>query len=116
MDLKVTVEKKASNFYIVSLAGSLDTNTHTLLQEEVDKIMGEAPNTIALDMAQLEYISSAGLRVILLTIKELRTKDGKVVLCSLNEYVQEVFDVSNFVSIIPITASSEEGIQLLSQV
>ena len=108
MDLKVTVEKKASNFYIVSLAGSLDTNTHTLLQEEVDKIMGEAPNTIALDMAQLEYISSAGVRVVLKAQKALKENDGKLVFLNMQAQVKKVFDIINALPSMQIFTSIQE--------
>ena len=102
---------------IVSLkiTGRLDAESSILAEKQVRDILDDGNTRILFEFSDLEYISSAGLRVILMTIKELRTKDGKVVLCSLNEYVQEVFDVSNFASIIPITASSEEGIKLLSQ-
>jgi anti-sigma B factor antagonist len=48
--------------------------------------------------------------VILLAVRELRNKEGKVVLCSLTPYVKEIFDVSNFSSIIPITDSVETGL------
>jgi anti-anti-sigma factor len=59
----------------------------------------------------MEYISSAGLRVILMAVKDMRNRKGKVVLCGLTPYVKEIFDVSNFSSIIPITDSVEAGLQ-----
>jgi anti-anti-sigma factor len=46
-----------------------------------------------------------------MAVKELRNKKGKVVLCCLTPYVKEIFDVSNFSSIIPITDSVESGLQ-----
>jgi anti-anti-sigma factor len=66
-------------------------------------------------MKKLEYISSAGLRVVLMAVKELRSRQGKLVLCSLNEYVREVFEVSNFTSIIPIAETVEEALKLLEK-
>jgi anti-anti-sigma factor len=65
-------------------------------------------------LASLEYLSSAGLRVLLSTAKEMRRRDGKLVLCSLNEFVKELFDVSGFQSLIPIADSVESGIEMLS--
>ena len=59
----------------------------------------------------LEYLSSAGLRVILGAAKEMKRRDGKFVLCALNAYVKEVFDVSGFGTIIPIAESVEAGIK-----
>jgi anti-anti-sigma factor len=66
------------------------------------------------DLSALEYLSSAGLRVLLTAAKEMRRKDGKLVLCSLNEFVKEIFEVSGFQSLIPIVDSVESGIEVLS--
>lgn len=99
----------------LKITGRLDAESSILAEKQVRDILDGGNTRILFEFSELDYISSAGLRVILMTIKELRAKDGKVVLCSLNEYVQEVFDVSNFASIIPITPSPEEGIELLSQ-
>jgi anti-anti-sigma factor len=46
--------------------------------------------------------------------KEMRRKDGKIVLCALNEFVKEIFEVSGFQSLIPIADSVESGVELLS--
>jgi anti-anti-sigma factor len=62
----------------------------------------------------LEYLSSAGLRVLLSVAKEMRRREGKMVLCSLNEFVKEIFEVSGFQSLIPIVDSVESGIEVLS--
>lgn len=107
--------KDENNVVILKITGRLDAESSILAEKQVRDILDGGKTRILFDFGELEYISSAGLRVILMAIKDLRTKDGKVVLCALNEYVQEVFDVSNFASIIPITASTEEGIELLSQ-
>jgi anti-anti-sigma factor len=62
----------------------------------------------------LEYLSSAGLRVLLSAAKEMRRRDGKIVLCDLNEFVKEIFEVSGFQTLIPITESVESGLEVLS--
>ena len=69
---------------------------------------------VLFDLSSLEYLSSAGLRVLLGAAKEMRRKDGKIVLCALNEFVKEIFEVSGFQSLIPITESVESGIKELS--
>ena len=99
----------------LKITGRLDAESSILAEKQVRDVLDAGNTRILFDFGELEYISSAGLRVILMAIKDLRTKNGKVVLCALNEYVQEVFDVSNFASIIPIMKSTEEGIELLSQ-
>jgi len=66
------------------------------------------------NLGELEYLSSAGLRVLLSAAKEMRRRDGKIVLCALNEFVKEIFEVSGFQSLIPITDTVESGIETLS--
>jgi len=98
----------------LKITGRLDAESSILAEKKVREILNSGKTRLLFDCSDLEYISSAGLRVILMAIKELRVKEGKVVLCSLNEYVKEVFEVSNFASIIPITDSVPEGLDLLS--
>jgi len=66
----------------------------------VKGILKGGTQRLLFDLSRMEYISSAGLRVILMAVKELRNKKGKVVLCGLTPYVKEIFDVSNFLLII----------------
>jgi anti-anti-sigma factor len=90
--------------------GRLDGKTASEAETAVKGVLKEGRQQLLFDLSQMEYISSAGLRVILMAVKELRSKKGKVVLCGLTPYVKEVFDVSNFSSIIPITDSVETGL------
>ena len=66
-----------------------------------------------IDLSRLDYVSSAGLRVFLVAAKRMRSKDGKIALCSLQDHVQQVFDLSGFSSILSIYASREDGIKAL---
>ena len=69
---------------------------------------------VLFNLEALEYLSSAGLRVLLSAAKEMRRREGKIVLCSLNEFVKEIFEVSGFQSLIPIAESVESGVEVLS--
>ena len=108
MDLNVLAEQKALGFYVVSLEGSLDTNTHMVLQEKVDNILKESPNTIAFDMEKLEYISSAGVRVVLKTRKALKENNGKLVFLKIQPQVKKVFDIINALPSMQIFTSIKE--------
>ena len=66
------------------------------------------------DLGALDYLSSAGLRVLLSAAKEMRRRDGKIVLCALTQFVKEIFEVSGFEALIPIEASVESGVKVLS--
>ena len=63
-----------------------------------------------IDFEALDYISSAGLRSILVIAKKLKAQDGQILLCSLKDAVKEVFEISGFSSIIPIHESVEAAI------
>ena len=108
MDLNVLAEQKALGLYVVSLEGSLDTNTHKVLQEKVDNILKESPNTIAFDMEQLEYISSAGVRVVLKTRKALKENNGKLVFLKIQPQVKKVFDIINALPSMQVFTSIKE--------
>jgi len=68
----------------------------------------------AMKLGALDYLSSAGLRVLLSAAKEVRRREGKIVLCALTEFVKEIFEVSGFESLIPIEDSVESGMKLLA--
>jgi anti-anti-sigma factor len=95
----------------LKIEGRLDADSAPEAETMVKAILGAGSLRLLFDLSQMDYISSAGLRVILMAVKALRAKQGKVVLCMLTPYVKEIFDVSNFSSIIPITDSIEAGLQ-----
>ncbi len=76
----------------------------TLAAEIDDDLKG-----MVLDFEQLNYISSAGLRVILLTARVLQRQGGKLAICSLSDSIREVFEISGFDKIIPVHASRAEA-------
>jgi anti-anti-sigma factor len=76
----------------------------TLAAEIDDDLKG-----MVLDFEQLNYISSAGLRVILLTARVLQRQGGKLAICSLSDSIREVFEISGFDKIIPVHSTREEA-------
>ncbi len=84
----------------IAVEGRLDTTTAPVLEEELSKSMPGA-QSLVLDFANLAYISSAGLRVLLAAHKAMAPKGGMKVI-HVNEIVQEVFDVTGFVDILDI--------------
>lgn len=97
----MTIEKILNgNCLTLNLAGRLDTTTAPELDAVVDSSMAGVQDLI-LDMEALEYISSAGLRVILKAQKIMNTK-GSMKLVHVNETIMEVFDITGFVDILTI--------------
>lgn len=93
MSLVVKFTKKMSGVYQINPEGSLDSNTYRILEERVDAVITEKPDTIVFNMASLDYISSLGIRVIAKTQKTMRAAGGRVVLLHLQPQIQKVFDI-----------------------
>lgn len=85
---------------ILSVEGRLDTTTAPQLDSEIKNNI-EGKKTLILDFEKLEYISSAGLRV-LLSAQKTMNKQGKMILKNINDTVREVFDITGFLDILTI--------------
>lgn len=97
--LKITVNKDGDK-YLVLVDGRLDTLTSPQLEGEINKIIGGAKKLV-LDLGNLAYISSAGLRVLLGAAQQLDGK-GEMVLIHVTEAVREIFDVTGFLQVFNI--------------
>ena len=82
------------------VSGRLDTQTAPELEKEIDGIIANLKELV-LDMAGLEYVSSAGLRVILKAQKIMNTK-GSMKLIGVNDSIMEIFDITGFLDILTI--------------
>ncbi len=96
MNIKKTAEGTTLN---IALAGRLDTSTAPQLEAEVKSL--EGVTELSMDFAELEYLSSAGLRVIL-AAQKVMNKQGKMVIRHVNATIMEVFEVTGFVDILTI--------------
>jgi len=95
---------------ILCLAGRVDGTNATVLDEAVkDKIDSGHP-ALLFDFDDLEYISSAGLRVLLLAARRMQANKGKTLFCSLSEQIAEVFKVSGFDHILPVFRTRDEAL------
>ena len=86
-----------NNRIVMELDGKLDSSTFSLLEKEIDKMNVEG-KTVCLDLKKLEYISSAGLRVIL-KLKKIMDRVGKLEVMNSNELVLEVFEITGFAAV-----------------
>ena len=108
------IQKEENGIVAITIKGRLDADSSPEAEKVVQDAFQGQTTRVLFDLASLEYLSSAGLRVLLGAAKEMRRKDGKIVLCALNEFVKEIFEVSGFQSLIPIAESVESGIEVLS--
>lgn len=97
----MTIKKEVNGSKLnIALVGRLDTNTSQKLEKELKSSL-ENIQELVFDLTQLEYISSAGLRV-LLTAQKTMNKQGSMTVCNVNEMVMEVFEMTGFVDILTI--------------
>lgn len=98
MDIIKNINNEEINFKLV---GRLDTTTAPELDVAVNEVMPNAMKII-FDFAELEYLSSAGLRVILSTQKAIAAKSGEFIIKHVNDTIMDVFDMTGFTSILTI--------------
>ncbi len=93
-------QNREGNQLTLSLEGRLDTTTAPELEAVVDTALAGV-ETLVVDLEQLEYVSSAGLRVFL-KMQKLMNAQGAMKLIHVNETIMEVFDITGFVDILTI--------------
>ena len=104
------IEKRLNEIVIFKLNGNLNSNTSPALEDKIfEAIKNESKNMI-LDFEDLDYISSAGLRVIMKTAKNLKQSEGMIVLCSMQDYVKEVFEIAGFDAYLPIVSTMDDAL------
>ena len=97
----MTIEKKIENGNVIlTITGRLDTTTAPELEKTVDSVL-DGTKELVFDMTGLEYISSAGLRVILKAQKAMNAQ-GSMKLTGVNDSIMEVFDITGFLDILTI--------------
>ncbi|MCX6152484.1 MAG: STAS domain-containing protein [Ignavibacteriales bacterium] len=96
------VESKKNDILILEIHGKLDSNTSTPLEQKLIAEIDGGTLKIVIECSKMDYISSAGLRVLLVGAKKLKNANGKIILCSLQDYIKEVFEIAGFTAIFPI--------------
>lgn len=109
MTLALT-EKNLENKLVIFCEGRIDSTNSNIFEEKLADIIGKGQNKFIIDFNKIMFISSAGLRVLLIAAKKVKPNGGAVVLTGLSPEVQEVFDVSGFTSIFTIYKTVEEAL------
>ena len=102
--------KTTNQVKVLAFEGKLDTQTSPDAQQQLTRLIGEGENRFVVNFEKLDYISSAGLRVLLAAAKQLKGIDGELRICSLNEVVREVFDISGFTTIFKVFGNESEAL------
>ncbi len=99
----------SEDLQILSPQGRLDADSSPELTRQAHELIGKGGRRLLLDLKDLYYISSAGLRAALSLAKEMSAAGGRLAISSPNPQVMEVFDISGFVTVIDVHASAESA-------
>ena len=95
---------------IVTASGRVDGSNSQEFQDGLEAVIDAGDRAVVLNLEQLSYISSSGLRAMLLIARKLQRQDTRFALCSLSDSIREVFEISGFDRIIPVHASRPEAV------
>ena len=107
-------EERRDGVFVVAPTGRLDTTTSPDLEGRLLGILERGEHRVLVDLAGIEYVSSAGLRVLLLLAKRLKVARGDLVLCGLGPSVRQVFELAGFVALFRLEATRDEALKHLA--
>jgi anti-anti-sigma factor len=99
---------------MVTVQGSLDNQTYTSLESKIDRLIHHGDARIIIDLAGVDYVSSAGIRVFVTAGLKARHEHGGVVLMSLSEPVSRVVEMLQIREVLPIAKDFTEAVKLLA--
>lgn len=105
------VEEKQDHIHVFKLSGRLDSKTSPDFETKIVQAIEGGSHFFVIDFENLEYLSSAGLRVLLKATKALKGTEGRLVLCSMADYIREVFEISGFDSFLPIETNMDAALK-----
>lgn len=102
-------EKTKGKVLVLKPEGRLDSNTINAAEADMFAFLEKGETRVVIDLSNLDYISSSGLRLMLMMGKRLSLKSGKLALCGLKPQIREVFEISGFISILTVVDSRAEA-------
>ena len=112
MALEIKVNE-VNDIVVIKLQGNLDTNTAPDAETEINSWLEKDCKKMVVSLAETNYVSSAGLRIFLATVKKMTASGGTAKFCSPNEVVQEILDISGFSTILDVKSTEEEALASL---
>ncbi len=108
--MEISTERVGSALIVMPSENRVDGTNARDFQVGLEAAIEETDTAVIFDAETLTYISSAGLRAILLVVKSINRRGGKFAVCSLSDPIREIFSISGFDNIIPIEATRDEAL------
>lgn len=116
MPLKIKIIKKKNYVYVIELIGSIDTETYTLLEDELKEIIDEKTKAVIFDMKNVTYISSIGVKTVLGTKKILEKTKASFAMIDLQPQITKVFDLLKILPMVDIFDDMQEADKYIDQI
>ena len=99
----------STNQQVIELNGWLDKETSPDWEKQFEEIITMTPESLVVDCAGLEYVSSAGFRLLLKISRQIRENHGRILFSSMEEHIHEVLEISGLEEFFPAQQSSSES-------
>jgi anti-sigma B factor antagonist len=110
--MKVTLSHE-NDVSVISIEGSIDGKTAPLVRQEISPVL-ETAKSVIMDLSKVDFLSSAGLRFLLLVYRQITAKNGKLILLAVPEDIRTVMSHTGFLSFFTLAGSMPEALQALS--
>lgn len=104
-------ETREHGAVVIAPTGRIDSTTSGSLEQHLAGLAAAGEWRVVMDFSGVDYISSAGLRVMLALAKRARDRKGRVALCALGEGVRQVFDLAGFIPLFTVEDSRAQAVQ-----
>jgi anti-sigma B factor antagonist len=103
-------QEKKGDVIVLNVSGRLDATTAPDLESELVPLIEKNGKKIVINVDGLEYISSAGLRIMLLGMKMIKKVEGQMMLCEMKDHIREIFEIAGFLPIFTIVDTEEDAL------
>jgi len=107
-------EDRSDGVTIIAPAGRVDSTTSSSLERHLLGLIGAGRHRLVVDLAEVDYISSAGLRVLLMLAKKTKETRGALALCEMGDAVRQVFGLAGFLPLFTIETSRDAAVTRVS--
>lgn len=104
-------ENKMDNCTVVGISGRLDTTNYSILEKRLMDMIANQQDRIIVECSNMDYVSSSGLRILLMALKKITQLKGKFMLCGLQDNIREIFEISGFTNIFEIHPNQEDALK-----
>jgi len=106
-------QERVGGTFVVTAKGRLDGVASTVFSDRLGGLITEPSPKLLVDFAEVDFVTSAGLRAVLLVVKKVKAAGGAFALCGVRDSVREVFDISGFTAMLTIHPGRSDAIAAL---